>query len=245
MIADTYRHLGRPDRGTDKHLSDLMIRSLTPRWNLPWVLTWLNSERFEPLLPAPLADLTKKTIFLVALASASRVSELHALSVAEGCFQRRSDGLVELLPDPHFLAKNHIPSMRAQSIRIPSLKSSDMSPQARMQDPVRALKIYIRRTKDRRGGRTRLFRPIRSDKDDITAQTISSWLRGVISSAYQEISPQAAKILKVRAHKIRAVSSSLALSRNCASRDIVQAVGWRFESTFARFHLRDLASHRR
>lgn len=253
MIADTYRHLGRPDPGCDKHLSDLManfeyrrpvVRSLTPRWNLPWVLTWLNSERFEPLPLASLADLTRKTCFLVALATAARVSEIHALSVAEGCFQKRSDGSIDLLTDPQFIAKNRLPSVGVQTIRLVSLKSVDGSSQARMQDPARALKIYVRRTKEIRGDRTRLFLPIREGKLDISAQTISSWLRSVITGAYADISPQAAKILRIRAHEIRAVSASVAFQRNCALRDIIRAVGWRSDSTFARCYLRDLSSQR-
>lgn len=253
MIADTYRHLGRPDPGCDKHLSGLIanlerrrpvVRSLVPRWNLPWVLTWLNTERFEPLPRASLGDLTRKTCFLVALATAARVSELHALSVADGCFQKRQDGSIDLLPDPSFLAKNRLPSAAAQTIHLVPLKSAENAVQARLQDPVRALKIYRRRTKEARGDRTRLFLPIKEGKADISAQTISSWLRSVISSAYADLSPQAAKLLRIRAHEVRAVSTSLALQRNCAVQDIIQAVGWRSNSTFARFYMRDLSTQR-
>lgn len=250
-IADTYRHLGLPDPGSDRDLSDLVanldrrrpaVRSLVPRWNLPWVLTWLNSERFEPLQMAPLRDVTLKTCFLLALATASRVSEIHAFSVHPDCLQRRTDGSIQLITDPQFIAKNRLPSVGNQKVCLIPLKSADASPIVRLQDPVRALKIYIKRTRETRNGRTRLFIPIRRDKEDITVQTISSWLRTVIREAYEELSPDGAKRLRIRAHEVRAVAASVAFQRNCSIRDIVESVGWRSESTFARFYLRNLSN---
>ena len=161
MIADTYRHLGKQDPGQDKDLSDLLAhlerqrpvtRSLVPRWNLPLVLNWLSTERFEPLGQAPLREVTWKTCFLLALATAARVSEIHALSVTDECLQKRRDGSVLLLTNPAFIAKNRLPSVGAQSICLQPIKKVDTSPIARLHCPVRALKIYLRRTKEKRGG---------------------------------------------------------------------------------------------
>ena len=57
------------------------IRSVTPpTWNLLKVLEFRKSPVFEPLHQASLRNLTRKTLFLIALASAKRVSELQALS---------------------------------------------------------------------------------------------------------------------------------------------------------------------
>ena len=57
------------------------VRSVTPpSWDLLKVLEFLKSPVFEPLNQASLRDLTRKTLFLTALASAKRVSELQALS---------------------------------------------------------------------------------------------------------------------------------------------------------------------
>ena len=53
------------------------IRSVTsPSWDLLKVLEFQKSPVFEPLHQASLRDLTRKTLFLTALASAKRVSEL-------------------------------------------------------------------------------------------------------------------------------------------------------------------------
>ena len=51
-----------------------------PSWDLLKVLNYLQSPVFEPLSNASLCDLTRKTLFLVALATAKRVGELQALS---------------------------------------------------------------------------------------------------------------------------------------------------------------------
>ena len=51
-----------------------------PSRDLLKVLEFLRSSVFEPLANASLRDLTRKTLFLVALATAKRVGELQALS---------------------------------------------------------------------------------------------------------------------------------------------------------------------
>ena len=51
-----------------------------PSWDLSKVLRFLLSNAFEPLRQAPLRALTKKVLFLLALATAKRVRELQALS---------------------------------------------------------------------------------------------------------------------------------------------------------------------
>ena len=51
-----------------------------PSWDLSNVMRFLNSGSFEPLRAAPLRALSKKVLFLLALATAKRVGELQALS---------------------------------------------------------------------------------------------------------------------------------------------------------------------
>lgn len=253
MISDTFRHHGRCDIGQDKDLSDLLANFdfnrpksliLFPKWNLSWVLTWLNSDKFEPLAHTSLKLLSFKTCFLVALASACRVSELHALSSDPNYLQFRSDGSVVLLTQPGFVSKNRLPSLGNQKVVIRSLSSIDKSRTASMQDPVRALKTYLKRTKASRDTRTRHFLPVKAGKRDITPQALASWLKWVIRSAYSELSPDQSRLLKIHAHEIRAISASLAFARNFLIRDIIDAVGWHAESTFSSFYLRDLTSQR-
>ena len=49
-----------------------------PSWDLPTVLNYLRSSPFEPLSSASVRDLTRKTLFLLSLATARRVGELQA-----------------------------------------------------------------------------------------------------------------------------------------------------------------------
>ena len=51
-----------------------------PAWDLSLVLRYLTSPVFEPLPLSYLRNLTKKVLFLVALATAKRVGELQAIS---------------------------------------------------------------------------------------------------------------------------------------------------------------------
>ena len=59
------------------------IKPLLLNWDLPTVLWALCDFPFEPMNSAEMKYVTWKTVFLVALASASRVSEIQALSVGK------------------------------------------------------------------------------------------------------------------------------------------------------------------
>lgn len=80
------------------------VRRLAPSWSINNVLETLAKPSFEPLHNYPLDALTKKTVFLIAAASARR-RDVQALSVKRG-FIRFSLSRVHLLPDPSFLPKN-------------------------------------------------------------------------------------------------------------------------------------------
>ncbi|KAJ8376070.1 hypothetical protein SKAU_G00066500 [Synaphobranchus kaupii] len=56
-----------------------------PSWDLQLVLNALTEPPFEPLEGLSLKLLSFKTAFLLAIASARRVSELHALSIHPAC----------------------------------------------------------------------------------------------------------------------------------------------------------------
>ena len=60
-----------------------VARSLVPGWSLDLVLAALKRHTFEPIRLAFLKYLTWKTVFLLAITSARRASELHALCYKE------------------------------------------------------------------------------------------------------------------------------------------------------------------
>ena len=55
-----------------------------PNWDLDVVLRYLLTDKFEPPGRSSIRNITKRTLFLVSLATAKRVSELHALSKEVG-----------------------------------------------------------------------------------------------------------------------------------------------------------------
>ena len=112
---------------------------------------------FEPLDKASLFYLSVKTVFLVTLATARRVSEVHAFSI-DSDHLRLSNLDGSLLG---FLAKIQLPSRAPDSIKIHKLSNfcRENDNFNRMLCPVRAAKIYLNKTESLRKHRKRLFIP--------------------------------------------------------------------------------------
>ena len=78
-----------------------------PSWNLSLVLHQLIKAPFEPIKEASLKHLTFKTVFLLALGSGKRRSEIHAWQSKN--IRHQSDwSKVSLYPSPSFLFKNQL-----------------------------------------------------------------------------------------------------------------------------------------
>merc|ERR1711867_300184 len=88
-------------------------RPLVPAWDLAVVLDALSRPPFEPLEGLSLKVLTLKTLFLVAITTAKRVSDLRALSISERCFAMDPEGRrVRLQPDLAFVTKTQAVAQR-------------------------------------------------------------------------------------------------------------------------------------
>lgn len=125
------------------------VKPLLPNWDLPSVLWRLCEHPFEPLADVELKFLTWKTIFVVALVSASRVSELHALSVKDGNIRLENHG-IRLLPNMQFISKTQRLNIPWRPIYMPSFNNFATEEKDLMLCPYRALKMYFDRTSDRR-----------------------------------------------------------------------------------------------
>ncbi len=162
-----------------------------PSWDLSIVTEGLMAAPFEPLESAPERILTLKVTLLLALASLKSVGDLQALSVSKMCMDF-APGLVKvtLRPRPGYVPKVLSALFRSQvgmlhSFHPPPFASSE-DERLHMLCPVRALKIYVDRSKlwikspqllvcfgaGRRGLATSKHR-------------ISHWVRDVISLAYE------------------------------------------------------------
>ena len=115
-----------------------------PSWDLLKVLNYLRSPTFEPLSYASLRDLTRKTLFLVSLATAKRVGELQVLSHFVS-FTSSAAGVSYV---PEFLAKTETavhPLPRSFSIQSPGDFAAGL-PDDLLLCPVRSLSAYVSRT---------------------------------------------------------------------------------------------------
>ena len=98
-----------------------------------------------------------------------------------------------------------MPSVAGVPIEIPALSGSDMNS---VLCPVRALRIYMRRTSFFRRNRKRLFISyIKAYDKEICAFTISRWIVDTVRFSYEDSGSSSGKIC---AHELRALSSSFA-----------------------------------
>ena len=196
---------------------------------------------FEPLVKALLFHLSVKTVFLVTLAMARRVSEVHALAIDSDHLRFSNlDGSLILRTQVGFLAKNQLPSRAPDSITIPKLsnfchKSDNFN---RMLCPVRAVKIYLDKTKSLRKHRKRLFIPTQGDQD-LAKSTLSRWVKYAIKHTYDSISKNPNRLFKPRAHELKALSASWAYMNYIPLEEILKSAVWSSSSLFASHYLRD------
>jgi hypothetical protein len=214
--------------------------SILPKWNVFLVLHALKALPFEPLRFASLRSLTWKTLFLVSLAACRRISEMHAF--LHDMVDYNTDGSVTLWTDPVFVAKNQMPGEDFPPTIIHSLSrtlSADNSD--RLLCPVRALKYYLERTRNRRRGKKRLFISYTNQAGDVTKNALSRWIAATIKLTY-EMSPDIVlQNFSVRPHEIRAISASLNFHDSMDIYKVLNAGVWKGRHTFDRFYFRDMA----
>ena len=162
------------------------------------VLHQLTKAPFEPMRKASLKHLTFKTVFLLALGSGKRRSEIHAW-LYRNIRHQENWSQVSLYPSPSFLSKNQLardgPAAVAPVV-IPALAPSlDRSlKEDKSLCPVRALRYYLDRTKDLRSGKDLVFVSVRkSFQKDIVPATVSSWIKQTVLLCYQ-LSDQEAQL---------------------------------------------------
>ena len=130
--------------------------------------------------------LAQKTLFLLALASAKRIGELHAFSYRVS--HTRDWGEVSFAFVTGFVAKIQDPSSlapRFEGFSVPALTNARKNRNGRLLCPVRAVKVYLDRTAPHRPRCERLFVTAGRSKKEISKTTVSFWLRKTISRAYE------------------------------------------------------------
>ena len=208
-----------------------------PPWDLSLVLSFLRSDSFEPLSQVSLRQLTKKVLFLLSLATARRVGELQAVHRVVSF----SGEDAHLSYVPEFRAKteseaNPLP----RSFVVKSLKDfvGNLEEELLL-CPVRALRIYLNRTKDLKPHPRTLFVSPKRTFRSLSKNAISFFLREVISQAYDSGSIPGPSS-RPRAHSIRGMATSVSFLRNFPVKKVLEAACWSSSSVFTSFYLKDI-----
>ena len=250
MVGNDPVHFGKDESLTrlldSFHRDKPKGRRGVPAWNLSLVLHQLTKAPFEPMRKASLKHLTFKTVFLLALGSGKRRSEIHAW-LYRNIRHQENWSQVSLYPSPSFLSKIQLARDEPAAVAlvvIPALAPSlDRSlREDKSLCPVRALRYYLDRTKDLRSGKDLVFVCFRkSFQKDIVPATVSSWIKQTVLLCYQLSDHEAQTIHQVRAHDVRAFAASKAFQGGVSLDQILSACHWKAHNTFTQFYLKDLA----
>ena len=185
------------------------------------------------------------SVFLLAMASAGRPSELHALRFDQNYIQFKPKGAgVTLYFSPEFMRKNQKPNQVNDPWFIPAIptgKPEFGAPNC----PVRALRYYhwyLSEHPELRKDRRRLFVPIKDNNagKELSAFSISRWICTTIVDSHAAIQDSKKLSGSVKAHKVRAVATSLQLFNKVDLHSVMKAGRWSSGGTFTSFYLRDL-----
>ena len=225
-----------PEISTSPILKDL-IRSFEisaprplfppPPWDLDKVLLYLSGPPFEPLARASFLDKTKKALFLLAMATAKRVSELQALSFSVS-FQ--GEDLV-LFYDPFFRAKTEsVSNPLPRSIIVPSLSDFAGDLPERVQCPVRAIKFLRKAARSASFIPSRLFVSPQNLERAMSKNAMSFYLRQLIvdSGAVSSTRPP--------------IATSLNYYTNLSLSNLMQVATWRSNRVFASRYLKEVSA---
>ena len=229
MLSAVFRSV-LPEISTSPVLHDLLrsfqaeapIREVRPPfWDLNVVLSFLRSSSFEPLTTISLRDLTRKTLFLLSLATLNRVGEIPALS-RRVSFSSSAAGLSFV---PEFVAKTESAlRLLPRSFEVPSLGDFAAGmPEDLLLCPVRALSAYLDRTSGIVNRPRRLFVSSKCPSRAMSKSGISYMLREVIVQS--GASSRCGQV--PRAHSISGVATSSAFFHNWSLRSVLEAASWR------------------
>ncbi|KAK9542065.1 hypothetical protein VZT92_002063 [Zoarces viviparus] len=253
-VAALSWHHARVDNGTvgSHRLVSLFLKGAlrlrppnapkAPAWDLHLVLDTLCLPPFEPLARAEPRWLATKTVFLLAITSAKRVGELHALSVSESCLRWNSDGSgVTLWPNAAFLPKVLTRSHINQPIQLAAFDPPSGEERSRLLCPVRALRAYVEATACIWRSE-QLFISYGGPKKGcaLSKQRLSHWIVEAIAQAYKASDRPLPS--GVRGHSTRSVSTSWAALRGVPIEDICAAASWASPSTFTRHYRVNVAT---
>ena len=215
------------------------VRSRVPPWSLELVLAALNQSPFFPLHICDLKHLTLRTVFLLAISSARRASEIHAIKLDS--IVRHASGTT-FFTDERFLPKVATEWHVNLPMHVPAIPE-EAEPELRKLCVSTCLDCYVRATQSLRAadvsqllvcyGKHKLGQPV-------SRQRVSTWLKEVVTECYQLQGAQLPGV--VRGHDTRKLATSWAHVAGLDPRQICEAATWQSSNMFARHYKLDLLS---
>lgn len=255
-ISSTIKIASGVDMGDDPYLHEVINSfflerptpvNIVPKWNLALVMRRLTRGPYEPMASAHISFVTRKTLFLLALASGKRRGELHGLTdrVAYG----NNDCSVTLKMLIGFVSKTFSaahPERVIPEFTIPALSQLVGEDEAeRSLCPVRAIKWYLHRTRDRRASMKApipLFIPIYPGlQRRLSPATLGSWAKSVIVEAYEAANEEDARLINARLHDLRGFGASWTFIRSLKLETVLRAALWSGHTTFTSHYLKEFA----
>ncbi len=160
---------------------------LVPSWDLSIALAGLQRGPFELLDSAELRFLSVKTALLTVLTSIKRVGDLQAFSVSEECLVIGPVySHVVLRPRPGYMPKVPTTPFRDQVVNLQALPSEEADPALALLCPVRALCIYVDRTRSVRSSEQLFVCHGGQQKGKaVSKQRLAHWIVEAVALAYQ------------------------------------------------------------
>ena len=168
--------------------------------------------------------LLRKVLFLFALASGARVSEIAAISRDKGYVNFLPSGEVKVSPHPKFFAKNEDRQKRWSPWSIVPL------PQDPSLCPVQTLRDYLNRTEQWQSGR--LFR--REKGATLTIDGVRQQILYFIKEADPDSVP--------KPHEVRALATSVNYFQYMDFSALTKYTGWKSPRVFMKHYFRDIES---
>ena len=220
-------------------------RITVPPWNLEVVLSALKKPPFEPMEDClkkgvSLRWITLKTAFLVAITSARRASEIHALVAEPACLSFTSTSVIAI-PRPTFRPKVESKWHCNLPIELPAM-SKDADPALHKLCVRRALKYYLEATKKLRtsGETSPLFlaygKQVRGQP--ISKIRISQWLKLTVEECYKIMHLDPPE--RVKGHQVRKQAVSWADMAGVDPQKICDAATWQSDNMFAQHYRLDI-----
>ncbi|XP_041427576.1 uncharacterized protein LOC121402927 isoform X1 [Xenopus laevis] len=219
------------------------VKDTVPPWDLSLVLDALTKAPFEPLDDLPLKILTLKTVFLLAISSAKRVGELHALSSDATKIQFLHDK-VTLRTRENFIPKVATKFHMSQDIVLPTFFENPKNEEENRLhnlDVVRCLKRYIHKVSSFRKSENLLilFGGPRQGMG-ASKKVISAWIKECILMAYSSQTVPGPS--SVKAHSTRGIAASWAFHAQVPADEICKAATWKNLHTFSKHYCFDVYS---